>query len=74
MFFEGEVVVSYTQYLQEIDNGGHENVPAPQIAIDYWNLEPDARHREVVQAIRDDEVGHRNVNHEFANAYKRGER
>ena len=69
-YFEEEAVVSYTQYLEEIDNGRHDNVPAPQIAIDYWNLAPDARLREVVQVIRDDEAGHRNVNHDFANALK----
>ena len=43
-YFEEEAVVSYTQYLEEIDAGKHENVPAPQIAIDYWNLAPDAPH------------------------------
>ena len=73
-YFEEEAVVSYTQYLEEIDAGRHENVPAPQIAIDYWNLAPDARLRDVVQVIRDDEAGHRNVNHEFANSIKRGDR
>ena len=73
-YFEEEAIVSYTQYLEEIDNGRHENVPAPQIAIDYWNLAPDARLRDVVQVIRDDEAGHRNVNHEFANSIKRGDR
>jgi len=73
-YFEEEAVVSYTEYLEEIDNGRHENVPAPQIAIDYWNLAPDARLRDVVQAIRDDEAGHRNVNHAFANSILRGDR
>ena len=73
-YFEEEAVVSYTQYLEEIDSGRHENVPAPQIAIDYWNLAPDARLRDVVQVIRDDEAEHRNVNHAFANSIKRGDR
>ena len=73
-YFEEEAVVSYTQYLEEIDAGRHENIPAPQIAIDYWNLAPDAQLRDVVQVIRDDEAGHRNVNHEFANSIKRGDR
>ncbi len=72
-YFEEEAVVSYTHYLEEIDAGRHENVPAPQIAIDYWNLAPDARLRDVVQVIRDDEASHRNVNHAFANAIKRGD-
>ncbi|MHA7871874.1 MAG: alternative oxidase, partial [Hyphococcus sp.] len=61
-------VVSYTNYLQEIDNGALENVPAPQIAIEYWNLPEDARLRDVVLAVREDEVGHRDRNHYFANA------
>ena len=65
-YFEEEAIVSYTEYLEEIDSGWHENVPSPQIAIDYWKLAPDARLRDVVLAIRDDEAGHRNVNHEFA--------
>ena len=73
-YFEEKAVISYTQYLEEIDSGRHENVPAPQIAIDYWNLSPDARFRDVVQVIRDDEAVHRNVNHEFANSIKRGDR
>ncbi|MCR9214626.1 MAG: alternative oxidase [Proteobacteria bacterium] len=65
-YFEEEAVISYTQYLQEIDLGNHENVPAPQIAIDYWNMEPEARLRDVVIAIRADETEHRDVNHSFA--------
>ena len=65
-YFEEEAVVSYTQYLEEIDAGRHENVPAPQIAIEYWKLPPDARLRDVVWVIRDDEAGHRNANHGFA--------
>ncbi|MCH8214433.1 MAG: alternative oxidase, partial [Proteobacteria bacterium] len=47
-YFEEEAVVSYTQYLEEIDAGKHENVPAPQIAIEYWKLPSDARLRDVV--------------------------
>ena len=65
-YFEEEAVVSYTQYLEEIDAGRHENVPAPQIAIEYWKLPSDARLRDVVLVIRDDEAGHRNANHGFA--------
>ncbi len=65
-YFEEEAVVSYTLYLEEIDAGKHENVPAPQLAIDYWKLAPDARLRDVVLTIRDDEAAHRDVNHRFA--------
>ncbi len=69
-YFEEEAIISYTQYLEEIDAGKHKNVPAPQIAINYWKLEPDARLRDVVLAIRDDEAGHRDVNHGFADELK----
>ena len=41
-------------------------MPAPRYAIDYWTLEPDARLREVVVAVRLDEARHRDVNHGFA--------
>ena len=68
-YIEEEAVVSYTHYLEEIDAGKHENVPAPQIAIDYWKLAPDARLRDVVLTIRDDEAGHRDVNHGFADTF-----
>ncbi|MFT5703472.1 MAG: ubiquinol oxidase [Rickettsiales bacterium] len=65
-YFEEEAVISYTQYLEEIDKGAHENVPAPQIAIDYWNLSQDAKLRDVIEYIRADEAEHRDVNHLFA--------
>ena len=65
-YFEEQAVVSYTQYLAEIDAGRVENVPAPAIAISYWRLPADARLRDVVLAVRADEAGHRDVNHGFA--------
>ena len=65
-YFEEEAVLSYDLYLAEIDAGRHENVPAPPIAIHYWQLADDARLRDVVLVIRDDEANHRDVNHRFA--------
>lgn len=65
-YFEEEAVVSYTQYLAEIDAGRHDNVAAPEIAIRYWKLDRGARLRDVVVAVRADEAGHRDVNHRFA--------
>jgi ubiquinol oxidase len=59
-------VYSYTEYLAGVENGTYPNLPAPKIAIDYWKLAPDARLREVLIAVRADEAGHRDVNHEFA--------
>lgn len=70
-YFEEEAVFSYTQYLAGVDAGRHENVPAPQIAIDYWQLPQDARLRDVILAVRADEAEHRDVNHFFVNALDR---
>tara|TARA_B100000886_G_scaffold109181_1_gene73094 strand:- start:2900 stop:3559 length:660 start_codon:yes stop_codon:yes gene_type:complete len=64
-YFEEQAIISYTDYLREIDNGNIENIAAPQIAIDYWNLSQYARLRDVVIAVRNDEMGHRDVNHQF---------
>ncbi|MEK9968902.1 MAG: alternative oxidase [Ferrovibrio sp.] len=65
-YLEEEAVVSYTHYLEEIDAGRHPNLPAPQIAIDYWKLPAGATLRDVVLATRTDEGNHRDVNHRFA--------
>ena len=64
-YFEEQAIISYTDYLREIDNGNIENIAAPQIAIDYWNLSQYARLRDVVIAVRNDEMEHRDVNHQF---------
>jgi ubiquinol oxidase len=66
-YFEDQAVISYTQYLEEIDAGRTENIPAPQVAIDYYNLAEDATLRDVVVAVRADEQGHADVNHDMAN-------
>ena len=72
-YFEEEAVTSYTEYLEEIDAGHQENVPAPQLAINYWKLPKDARLRDVVLVVREDEAGHRDRNHHFADALKKGD-
>ncbi len=69
-YFEEEAVYSYTEYLAGIDSGQYENVTVPQIAIDYWKLAPDARLRDVILVVRDDEAGHRDVNHNLADRLK----
>lgn len=65
-YLEEEAVISYTQYLAEVDAGHVDNVPAPQIAIDYWKLPENARLRDVIIVVRADEAGHRDRNHEMA--------
>jgi ubiquinol oxidase len=73
-YFEEEAVVSYTAFLKEIDAGVIENIPAPQIAIEYWHLPKNARLRDVVIATRADEENHRDVNHGFASQFMRSAR
>ena len=56
-YFEEEAVISYTEYLNEIEEGKIENIKAPEIAINYWNLPLNSRLKDVVKVIRDDEAG-----------------
>ena len=65
-YFEEEAVISYTEYLNELESGAIPDQPAPEIAINYWNLPLHATLKDVVRVIRDDEAGHRDVNHTFA--------
>lgn len=66
-YFEDQAVISYTQYLEQIDAGAIENIEAPNIAKDYYGLDYDATLRDVVIAVRADEQGHADVNHDMAN-------
>lgn len=72
-YLEEEAVISYTQYLEQIDAGHVKNVPAPKIAIDYWKLPQDATLRDVVMVVRADEAQHRDTNHDFANRIAGGQ-
>jgi len=65
-YFEEEAVVSYTQYLAEIDSGRSPNLPAPDIAKRYWKLPETATLRDVVLVVRADEAHHRDVNHSYS--------
>ena len=53
--------------LKELEDGRIKDQPAPKIAIDYWNLPLHSTLKDVVRVVRDDEAGHRDVNHSFAN-------
>ena len=72
-YFEEEAVISYTQYLNEIEDGKIKNVKAPKIAIDYWNLPLNSTLKDVIKVVRDDEAGHRDVNHSYANILNKKE-
>ena len=66
-YFEEEAVISYSEYLKEIEEGKIENIKAPEIAINYWNLPLNSKLKDVIEVIRNDEAGHRDINHSFAN-------
>ncbi|KZT73769.1 alternative oxidase [Daedalea quercina L-15889] len=67
---EEEAVITYTRCIQELEAGRlpeWANYPAPEIAKDYWRLEPNAKLLDVIYAVRSDESTHRFVNHSLAN-------
>ena len=64
-YFEEEAVSSYTSYLIEIEEGRIEDVPAPQIAIDYYDLLPEAKLSDMIKYVRRDEMHHAKVNHAY---------
>ena len=65
-YVEEEAVISYTEYLNDLEAGTIQDQLAPEIAINYWNLPLHSTLKDVVRVIRDDEAGHRDVNHQFA--------
>ncbi|OBZ71226.1 Alternative oxidase, mitochondrial [Grifola frondosa] len=67
---EEEAVLTYTRCIKEMEAGRlpqWSNLPAPDIAKDYWRLGPDAKFLDVIYAVRSDESTHRFVNHSLAN-------
>ncbi|XP_010278800.1 PREDICTED: ubiquinol oxidase 2, mitochondrial-like [Nelumbo nucifera] len=71
-YLEEEAIHSYTEFLKELDKGNIDNVPAPAIAIDYWQLPPDSTLRDVVMVVRADEAHHRDVNHFASDIHYQG--
>ncbi|KZW03346.1 mitochondrial alternative oxidase [Exidia glandulosa HHB12029] len=67
---EEEAVYTYTKCIEDIEQGRlpeWADKPAPEIAIDYWRLNPNATLLDVIYAVRSDESTHRFVNHTLAN-------
>ena len=46
------------------------NIDAPDIAKNYYGLDPNAKLRDVVVAVREDERGHAQENHKMADVIK----
>jgi len=67
-YFEEEAVRSYTEYLELIESGVIEDVPAPQLAIEYYGLKKSAKLSHLVRCVRADEQKHSEVNHRIADS------
>ena len=65
-YFEEEAVFSYTEYLGLVESGAMENVPAPQLAIDYYGMKDNAKLSDLIKHVRADEQHHSEVNHRYA--------
>jgi len=68
-YLEEEAVKTYTFCIQELDEGllpEWQKLQAPDIAKEYWALPHDASFRDMLLAVRADEVMHRELNHHLA--------
>ena len=65
-YFEEEAVRSYTDYLAMVETGEVENVPAPQLAIDYYKMKKSAKLSDLIVKVRADEQHHSQINHKYA--------
>ena len=67
-YFEDEAVNSYSEYLKMVESGEVENIPAPHLAINYYNLGADAKLSDLIRCVRADEQHHSETNHNYANS------
>ena len=68
-YLEEEAVHTYTVLLKQLDDNKLQawtDMPAPEIAREYYELPKDAKLRDVVLSVRADETIHRDCNHKFA--------
>ena len=66
-YFEQEAVKSYTEYLKLVESGEVENIPAPQLAIDYYKMKKSAKLSDLIKKVRADEEHHSKINMEYSN-------
>jgi len=65
-YFEDEAVKSYSEYLSLVQKGVIENINAPKIAIEYYNLDNDAKLSDMIIRVREDEMRHSEKNLMFS--------
>ncbi|KAI5816077.1 alternative oxidase-domain-containing protein [Pyronema omphalodes] len=70
-YLEEEAVITYTRTIADLEAGKlpkWENMEAPQIAKDYFGLQPGCDYvKDLLMVVRADEAKHREVNHTLAN-------
>ena len=65
-YFEQEAVKSYTEYLKMVESGEVENIPAPQLAIDYYGMKKSAKLSDLIKKVRADEAHHADINLKYS--------
>jgi len=65
-YFEDEAVKSYTEYLELVESGKVENIPAPALAIQYYKIGSDSKLSDLIRCVRADEEHHSETNHSYA--------
>ena len=65
-YFEDEAVKSYTEYLEIVESGKVEDIPAPQLAIQYYKLGTNSKLSDLIRCVRADEQHHSETNHNYA--------
>jgi ubiquinol oxidase len=71
-YLSEQAVFGYSQYLDHIESDDRGGRNAPTTAIDYWDLPVDAKVRDMILAMREDEAIHRDLHHAFADALADG--
>lgn len=75
-YLEEEAVITYTRAIADIDSGKipeWNELPAPEIAVQYWQMRQGATMRDLLNYVRADEAKHREVNHTLANLAQVGD-
>ena len=65
-YFEEEAVKSYTEYLKMVESGEVENIPAPQLAIEYYGMKKSAKLSDLIKKVRADEQHHSDINFKYS--------
>lgn len=73
-YLEEEAVISYKEYLEYLKENPAEDIAAPRIAHEYWELGQKARLSDVICVIISEEEEHRDVNHQYASLLKKDKR